>query len=241
MVFEATYLVAGLTPGHMSACCGQYGAQISKVLRPNNRSNGRFICLFMTVPITSSEYGACHPPYAKPPLVSSSGPPPACMTPSRVTNSSTITFLMTEFLQHLATFGADHVCSSVFPFFSLPHIRDDWWRAEIFAICTSLYSTSRERKKLLLSCSNPRPDSCLGKISRRACAFLDESLAWVLTEVALLRIYNMSMQQPAGFRHFTEVCEVASHVSRRCASHSPHKPSNIRAIYHLSQEARRYQ
>ncbi len=35
-------------------------------------------------------------------------------------NSSTITFLMTEFLQHLATFGADHVCSSVFPFFSLP-------------------------------------------------------------------------------------------------------------------------
>src|SRR5947209_16673409 len=74
----------------------------------------------MTVPRTSSEYGACHPPYAKPPLVSSSGPPPACMTPSRVMNSSTITFLMTEFLQHLATFGADHVCSSVFPFFSLP-------------------------------------------------------------------------------------------------------------------------
>src|SRR5260370_17659775 len=118
MVFEATYLVAGLTPGHMSACCGQYGAQISKVLRPNNRSNGMFICLFMTVPITSSEYGACHPPYAKPPLVSSSGPPPACMTPSRVMNSSTITFLMTEFLQHLAIFGADHVCSSVVPFFS---------------------------------------------------------------------------------------------------------------------------
>jgi len=27
---------------------------------------------------------------------------------------------MTEFLHHLATFGADHVCSSVFPFFSLP-------------------------------------------------------------------------------------------------------------------------
>src|SRR5258708_12323904 len=27
---------------------------------------------------------------------------------------------MTEFLQHLATFGADHVCSSVVPFFSLP-------------------------------------------------------------------------------------------------------------------------
>src|SRR5215467_8718207 len=120
MVFETTYLVAVLTPGHSSVCFGQKGAQISKVLRPNNRSNGMLICLFMTVPITSSEYGACHPPYAKPPLVSSSGPPPACMTPSRDMNWSTITFLMTEFLQHLATFGADHVCSSVFPFFSLP-------------------------------------------------------------------------------------------------------------------------
>src|SRR5258706_9211989 len=104
MVFEATYLVAGLTPGHMSACCDQNGAQISNVLRPNNRSNGKFICLFMTVPRTSSEYGACHPPYAKPPLVSSCGPPPACMTPSRVTKSIAITFLMTALLQHLATF-----------------------------------------------------------------------------------------------------------------------------------------
>src|SRR5258708_39418955 len=105
----------------------------------------------MPLQITGSEYGACPPPYAKPPLVSSSSPPPACMTPSRVTNSSTITFLMTEFLQHLATFGADHVCSSMFPFFSLPHIRDDWWSLVIFAICTSLYSASRDRKQLLVS------------------------------------------------------------------------------------------
>src|SRR5260221_6758268 len=86
---------------------------------------------------------------------------------------------------------------------------------DFLASCTSIYSIGRARKKLLLSCSNPRPDSCLGKISRRACSFLDESLAWVLTEVALLRIYNMCMQQPADFRHFTEVCEVDSHVSRR--------------------------
>ena len=102
MVFEATYLVAVLTPGHMSACCGQYGAQMSKVLRPNNRSNGMFICFLMAVPRTSSEYGLIHPPYAKPPLVSSSGPPGACMTPSREINSSTITFLMTEFLRVLS-------------------------------------------------------------------------------------------------------------------------------------------
>ena len=39
MVFEATYLVAALTPGQASACCGQFGAQISMVLRPNGRSN----------------------------------------------------------------------------------------------------------------------------------------------------------------------------------------------------------
>ena len=33
----------------------------------------------------------------KPPLVSSPGPPGACMTPSREMNSSTIVFLMIEF------------------------------------------------------------------------------------------------------------------------------------------------
>src|SRR5512141_419310 len=101
MVFEATYLVAVLTPGHASACCGQYGAQISKVLRPNNRSNGMFICLLRAVPRIASEYGAIHPPYAKPPLVSSSGPPGACMTPSREICSSTITFRMMKLLSHL--------------------------------------------------------------------------------------------------------------------------------------------
>jgi hypothetical protein len=49
----------------------------------------------------------------------------------------------------------------------------------------------------------------VGKISQCACAFLDESLAWVL------RKSLFCVQQPAGFRHFTEVCEVASHGSRR--------------------------
>ena len=61
MVFEATYLVAVLTPGHASACCGQYGAQMSKVLRPNNRSNGMFICFLRAVPRISSEYGTDPP------------------------------------------------------------------------------------------------------------------------------------------------------------------------------------
>src|SRR5260370_39871825 len=98
MVFEATYLVAVLTAGHMSLCCGQNDAQMSRVLRPINKSNGMFICFLMAVERTGSECRLIQPPYAKPPLVSSSGPLGPCMTPSRDTNSSTLTFLMTEFL-----------------------------------------------------------------------------------------------------------------------------------------------
>src|SRR5260370_14871630 len=96
MVFEATYLVAVLTAGHTSLCCGQNRAKLSKVLRPGNKSNGMFICFFMAAELTGSECGLVHPPYAKPPLVSSSGPPGAWMTPSRETNSSTLIFLMTQ-------------------------------------------------------------------------------------------------------------------------------------------------
>src|SRR5215510_13451829 len=110
MVFEATYLVAVFTAGQMSLCCGQYGAQMSKVFRPINKSNGMFICFLMAVERTGSECGLIHPPYAKPPLVSSSGPPGACMTPSRETNSSTLTFLMTEFLRVLSDFVEFAIC-----------------------------------------------------------------------------------------------------------------------------------
>src|SRR5579872_2185509 len=98
MVFEATYLVTVLTAGQISLCCGQYGAQMSKVFRPSNKSNGMLICFFMAAPLTGSECGLVHPPYAKSPLVSSVGPPGPCMTPSRDINSSTLIFLMTEFL-----------------------------------------------------------------------------------------------------------------------------------------------
>src|SRR5258708_15803619 len=216
MVFEATYLVAALTPGHSSARCGQYGAQISKVLRPNNRSNGMFICLFMTVPRTSSEYGTIHPPYAKPPLVSSSGLPGDCMTPSREEKESKITFLMAEVLQNMANFGADHVCSSVFPFFSLPlafGMTDGERRFSCKLHVYQFYWQSKKKTSPILLKSSAR--LLPGKDQPTRLTWLDESLAWVLTEVALLRMYHMSIQQPAGFRHFTEVCEVASHVSRR--------------------------
>src|SRR4029077_2635773 len=46
----------------------------------------------ITGPMTSgSKYGIDHPPCAKPPSVSSSGPPGACTTPSRLMNSYTTT------------------------------------------------------------------------------------------------------------------------------------------------------
>src|ERR1700675_5014819 len=122
MVFEATYLVAVLTAGQMSLCCGQNGAQISKVLRPINKSNGMFICFLMAVERTGSECGLIHPPYAKPPLVSSSGPPGACMTPSRETNSSTSTPTVrrsrlgpTVFPLRLSFTLLDTACASSFP------------------------------------------------------------------------------------------------------------------------------
>src|SRR5579859_2127403 len=89
-VFEATYFVTSLIPGHCSACCGQYDANISNVFRPSNKSNGLLICSPITFPKNSSKYGAVQPPYVKPPLVSSSGPPGACMTPSSVIKVTTM-------------------------------------------------------------------------------------------------------------------------------------------------------
>src|SRR5216684_9192693 len=104
MVFETTYLVAVLTAGQTSLCCGQNRAKLSKVFLPSYKSNGMFICFLIAVPETASECGLVHPPYAKPPLVSSSGPPGACTTPSRETNSSTLIFLMTALLRVLSDF-----------------------------------------------------------------------------------------------------------------------------------------
>src|SRR6266404_9042528 len=110
MVFEATYFAAVFTAGQTSLCCGQNRAKLSKVFRPSNKSNGMFICFLTAVELTASECGLVHPPYAKPPLVSSSGPPGACMTPSRETNSSTLIFLMTEFLSSSIRFFFIYGC-----------------------------------------------------------------------------------------------------------------------------------
>src|SRR5262249_7986518 len=48
----------------------------------------------MISPNFSSKYGASHPPCGKPFSRSSSGPPGACITPSRVTKAPTTTFII---------------------------------------------------------------------------------------------------------------------------------------------------
>src|SRR5438876_9443497 len=67
---------------------------MSYVFLPRSISNGCPICSVMTFPIKSSKYPTDHPPYLKPPLSSSPGPPGACITPSSVMNDKTMSFLM---------------------------------------------------------------------------------------------------------------------------------------------------
>src|SRR5437588_7940148 len=48
-VLDKTYLVTSLTPGHWSACWGQYDSNILKVFRPSSRSAGAS-CFCITPP-----------------------------------------------------------------------------------------------------------------------------------------------------------------------------------------------
>jgi hypothetical protein len=54
-------LVAVLTSGQMSLCCGQNDAKLSKVLRPINKSNGMFICFFTAAALTWVGMWTCPP------------------------------------------------------------------------------------------------------------------------------------------------------------------------------------
>src|SRR5258708_39606105 len=77
----------------------------------------------------------------------------------------------------------------------------------------SLYWQSKKKTSPILLKSSAR--LLPGKDQPTRLTWLDESLAWALTEVALLQIYNMGMHQPVDFRLFTEAAEVAPHVSPR--------------------------
>jgi hypothetical protein len=70
---------------------------------------------------------------------------------------------------------------------------------DFLAMCTCIYSTSRERKRLFGCCFNPRPGFRVGKISQCACAFLDESLAWVLRKSLFYECTTSACNSPLAF------------------------------------------
>ena len=65
MVFEATYLVAVLTAGQMSLCCGQNRAQRSRFCALSTSQAACSAAFIMAIEETGSECGLIHPPYAK--------------------------------------------------------------------------------------------------------------------------------------------------------------------------------
>src|SRR5215204_1561254 len=97
-VFEATYFFALLNlvanGSLLLFTYGQCAANISYVFLPSNKSKGLLICLSITLPRKSSRYPTIQPSCLKPPVGSSSGPPGACITPSRDMNERTISFLI---------------------------------------------------------------------------------------------------------------------------------------------------
>lgn len=67
---------------------GHAAAIICQVRRPYSSASALFSAASQAPPTTSgSKNGCVQPPWANPPSVSSSGPPGACTTPSRLMNS----------------------------------------------------------------------------------------------------------------------------------------------------------
>src|SRR5258705_3659676 len=67
---------------------------ICQVLRPRSSASVWPISSKKSAPMSSCQYGPVHPPWVKPPSVSSSAPPGACMTLSNDTNSEMTMFRM---------------------------------------------------------------------------------------------------------------------------------------------------
>ncbi|SRR5258707_10672338 len=103
---------------------------------------------------------------------------------------------------------------------------------DFLAMCTCIYSTSRERKRLFGCCFHPRPGFRVEKISQCACAFLDESLAWVLRKSLFYECTPSACNSPL-LKPFYGGLQGRFPGFAPISSHSPHKSSNIRAIYHL--------
>src|SRR5205823_6200802 len=95
-VVEGTYLGKTLMPwetGSPESCSGQYGSQISHVLRPSRNASARSKYEVRKFQPSSSPNGAVQPPRSNPPRRSSSGPPGPWYTPSRVTIIDAVSFM----------------------------------------------------------------------------------------------------------------------------------------------------
>src|ERR1700761_8602506 len=66
---------------------------MSKVRRPSRNALAWLVSSVTNAPTAGSGNGACQPPCVKAPRGSSSGPPGACITPSRVRNVWTVSFM----------------------------------------------------------------------------------------------------------------------------------------------------
>src|SRR5262249_27595271 len=91
-VVETTYLGTVFNMpaiGSSSASGSKAPPWICHVLRPRSMASLWLIPWAKWGPVSSCQYGHVHPPWEKPPSVSSSLPPGACITPSSDTNSET--------------------------------------------------------------------------------------------------------------------------------------------------------
>src|SRR5689334_7952454 len=101
-VVEGTYFGRALIPcetGSPPSCFGQYGSQISHVLRPRRNASARSNHSSRNGHPSGSAYAAVHPPRSNPPRRSSSGPPGPWYTPSRVSIIDAVSFMVVRSLQ----------------------------------------------------------------------------------------------------------------------------------------------
>src|SRR5205807_8952720 len=81
---------------------------MSNVLRPNRNALAWLLSSVTNSPTAGSRKGACQPPWVKVSLGSSSGPPGACITPSRVRNVCTVSFMSVETLRRTDSERVSH-------------------------------------------------------------------------------------------------------------------------------------
>src|SRR5439155_4421513 len=92
-----TYLCRTLIPcetGSPESWSGQYGSQISQVLRPRSSASARSNHEVRKGHISSSACAAVHPLRSNPPRRSSSGPPGPWYTPSKVSIIDAVSFMV---------------------------------------------------------------------------------------------------------------------------------------------------